>query len=227
MDVLVVEDDPDMAKAVRRGLESEGWTVDVAGDGATGLRLARRHDYQAIILDIMLPALNGYRVCAELRQAGVRTPILMLTAKDGEWDEAEALDTGADDYLRKPFAYVVLLARLRALLRRGGAGADRAVLRVGDLWIDPAARRAGRGQEPVGLTAREFDVLLCLARYQGQALSRRAIVDEVWDLAYDGEPTIVEVYVSALRRKIDAPFGRRSLETVRGIGYRLTDDADA
>ena len=225
MDVLVVEDDPDMATAVRRGLESEGWTVDVAGDGATGLRLARRHDYQAIILDIMLPALNGYRVCAERRQAGVRTPILMLTAKDGEWDEAEALDTGADDYLRKPFAYVVLLARLRALIRRGGA--DGGLLRVGDLWIDPAGRRAGRGEQPVELTAREFDVLLCLARCQGQALSRRAIVDEVWDLAYDGEPTIVEVYVSALRRKIDAPFGRRSLETVRGIGYRLADDGAA
>ncbi|MEY9861057.1 DNA-binding response OmpR family regulator [Catenulispora sp. GAS73] len=226
MDVLVVEDDPDVATAVRRGLESEGWTVDVAGDGATGLRLARRHDYQAIILDIMLPALNGYRVCAELRQAGVRTPILMLTAKDGEWDEAEALDTGADDYLRKPFAYVVLLARLRALIRRGG-GAEGGLLRVGDLWIDPAARRAGRGEQPVELTAREFDVLLCLARYAGQALTRRAVVEEVWDLAYTGEPTIVEVYISALRRKIDAPFGRHSLQTVRGIGYRLTDDADA
>ncbi|MGK4578703.1 response regulator transcription factor [Kitasatospora sp. HPMI-4] len=223
MNILLVDDDPDVSAAVRRGLEAEGYTVDLATDGLTGLQLAKRHPYRAIVLDIMLPALNGYRVCAELRRAGVDTPVMMLTAKDGEYDEAEGLDTGADDYLTKPFSYVVFIARLRALIRRSQGCGD-PVIRLGDLWLDPLARRCGRGERTVALTSREFDVLHCLARYPGQVLSKGEILDEVWDTAYEGDGSIVEVYVSNLRRKLDAPFGRRSLQTVRGAGYRLVDD---
>ncbi|MFJ9947855.1 response regulator [Kitasatospora sp. NPDC091207] len=219
MEILVVEDDPQVAAAVRRGLEAEGYTVDLAPDGLTGLRLARRHAYRAIVLDIMLPGLNGYKVCEALREGGTTTPILMLTAKDGEYDEAEGLDTGADDYLVKPFSYLVFLARLRALLRRSAAPG--ALLRVGGLWMDPAARRCGRGDTEITLTEREFAVLRCLAEHPGEVLSKRRIVDEVWDIAFDGEESIVEVYISMLRRKVDTPFGLRSITTVRGAGYRL------
>ncbi|MGW5115259.1 response regulator transcription factor [Streptomyces noursei] len=223
MDILVVEDDPQVSAALRRGLEAEGYTVEHAADGLTGLQLAQRRHYQAIILDVMLPSVHGYRVCAELRAAGVDTPVLMLTAKDGEHDEAEGLDTGADDYLTKPFSYVVLCARLRALIRRG-AGSGGGLLRCGDLWLDPASRRSGRGKTEVALTTREFAVLRCLIQSPSTVVAKTEILDEVWDMAYDGGTAIVEVYVSTLRRKIDAPFGRHSIETVRGAGYRLVDD---
>jgi DNA-binding response OmpR family regulator len=223
MRVLVVEDERRLAAALRRGLEAEGYAVDVAHEGREGLRLARQHPYDAIVLDILLPGFNGYRVCEELRREDVMAPILVLTAKDGEYDEAEALDTGADDFLSKPFSYIVLLARLRALLRRGGA-THTGPLRVGDLTLDPATRRCRRGEEVIPLTARQFAVLECLARRPGEVVTRSAVLDEVWDLSYDGDPNIVEVYVSALRRRIDAPFGRHTIETVRGAGYRVVDD---
>jgi len=223
MRVLVVEDERRLAAALRRGLEAEGYAVDLAHDGREGLRLAREHPYDAIVLDILLPGLNGYRVCAQLREEALPTPILVLTAKDGEHDEAEALDTGADDFLSKPFSYVVLLARLRALLRRGGATRS-GPLQVGDLTIDPATRRCRRGDAAIPLTARQFAVLECLARRPGVVVTKNAILDEVWDMSYDGDPNIVEVYVSALRRRVDAPFGRRTIETVRGAGYRVVDD---
>ncbi|GIG62011.1 DNA-binding response regulator [Longispora fulva] len=220
MRILVIEDERALAASLRHGLMAEGFAVDVAHDGLTGLSLARLHGYRAVICDIMLPGLNGYRVCAALRADGVDTPILMLTAKDGEYDEAEALDTGADDYLSKPFSYVVLVARLRALIRRGGA-ARPTVLTVGDLRIDPAERRCRRGDAEVALTAKEFAVLACLGRRAGEVVTKSEIIDEVWDQAFDGDVNIVEVYVRALRRKMDIPFGVRSIETVRGAGYRL------
>ncbi|MFF2652976.1 response regulator transcription factor [Streptomyces sp. NPDC058045] len=219
MRLLIVEDEIRLAAALAKGLGAEGYTVDLAHDGVTGLRLAQERDYDLIVLDIMLPGLNGYRVCAQLRAAGHDTPVLMLTAKDGEYDEAEGLDTGADDYLTKPFSYVVLRARIRALLRRRAA-APRA-LRLGDLLIDPAAQRVERAGTAIALTAKEFAVLEHLARHAGQVVSKADILGHVWDFAYDGDPNIVEVYVSALRRKIDAPFARHSITTVRGAGYRM------
>ena len=222
MAILVVEDERDLAASLRRGLVAEGYVVDVVHDGREGLERGCHHPYQAIVLDLMLPGLNGYRVCAELRQARVPTPVLVLTAKDGEYDEADALDIGADDYLSKPFSYVVLVARLRALIRRGGAVRP-AVLQVGDLLVDPAERRCRRGPVQIPLTAKEFAVLACLARRPGEVVSKIEIIDEVWDTAFDGDVNIVEVYVRTLRRKVDLPFGRRSLETVRGAGYRLVD----
>ncbi|MFI1334847.1 response regulator transcription factor [Streptomyces sp. NPDC020845] len=221
MRLLVVEDEEGLAVALKRGLEAAGYAVDVAHDGLVGLHMARQNPYQAIVLDIMLPGLNGYRVCARLRAEDIETPILMLTAKNGEYDEAEALDTGADDFLAKPFSYVVLEARLRALLRRGGAR-TRTVLRIGDLWIDPANRSSGRGDVQIRLTAKEFAVLECLGRRAGEVVPKIDIADQVWSADFEGDLNIVEVYVSALRRKIDTPFGRASIETVRGIGYRMT-----
>ncbi|MER6455696.1 response regulator transcription factor [Streptomyces sp900105245] len=223
MRLLIVEDERRLAAALARGLGAEGFAVDVVHDGVTGLHLARERDYDLIVLDIMLPGLNGYRVCAQLRAAGDDTPILMLTAKDGEYDEAEGLDTGADDYLTKPFSYVVLLARIRALLRRRTRAGAR-MLRIGDLTVDPAARRAERAGTDIALTAKEFAVLEHLAVHAGQVVSKSDILDHVWDFAYDGDPNIVEVYVSALRRKIDVPFGRRSITTLCGAGYRLEAD---
>ena len=220
MRLLVVEDDERLAGLLRSGLAGEGFAVDLAHDGREGLWLATENRYDAIVLDVMLPLLNGYAVCRRLREAGNWAPIMMLTAKDGEYDEAEALDTGADDYLAKPFSYVVLLARLRALVRRGG-GERPAVLTVGDLVIEPAGLRCRRGGHDVCLTPKEFAVLHALARRAGQVVSKRELLDRAWDFAYDGDPSIVEVYISALRRKVDAPFGRSSLVTVRGAGYRL------
>jgi DNA-binding response OmpR family regulator len=220
--VLVVEDEERMAAAIKRGLEASRFTVDVVHDGREGLWLASHQSYAAIVLDIMLPGLNGFRVCAELRRAGNTTPVLMLTAKDGEYDEAEALDTGADDYLRKPFSFVVLVARLRALLRRGG-GAPLA-LQVGDLALDPAARICSRAGQVVDLTAKEFAVLECLVRRSGEVVGKTEILEQVWDLYDERDLNIVEVYVSALRRKIDAPFGLRTISTVRGVGYRIEQD---
>ncbi|GAA3968440.1 response regulator transcription factor [Actinomadura viridis] len=228
MRLLIVEDERRLAASLAGGLAAEGFAVEVVHDGREGLRRALDREYDLIILDIMLPGMNGYRVCAELRATGDHTPILMLTAKDGEYDEAEGLDTGADDYLTKPFSYVVLLARVRALLRRharGGGGAPAIVL--GDLTVDPASKRARRGDVEVELTAKEFAVLEHLAINAGQVVSKAQIMENVWDFAYDGDPNIVEVYVSALRRKLDAPFGRRSIVTVRGAGYRLATDGGA
>ncbi|MFF4759852.1 response regulator transcription factor [Streptomyces sp. NPDC001292] len=220
MRLLIVEDERRLAAALARGLAAEGFAVDVAHDGVDGLHLAREQEYDLIVLDIMLPGMNGYRVCASLREDGDDTPILMLTAKDGEYDEAEGLDTGADDYLTKPFSYVVLQARIRALLRRRTRTGS-TVLRVGSLSLDPGARRVTRDGEEVPLTTKEFAVLEHLARHAGEVVSKADILAHVWDFAYDGDPNIVEVYVSALRRKIDVPFGRRSIKTVRGAGYRL------
>ncbi|MCZ0983551.1 response regulator transcription factor [Streptomyces diastatochromogenes] len=220
MRLLIVEDEKRLAAALGRGLEADGYAVDLAHDGPTGLRLALEGAYDLVVLDIMLPGLNGYRVCARLRAAGRDVPILMLTAKDGVYDEAEGLDTGADDYLTKPFSYVVLQARVRALLRRRTGGGPPS-LRVGDLVLDRAARRVERDGTAVELTTKEFAVLEHLAVHAGRVVSKGEILDHVWDMAFDGDPNIVEVYVSALRRKIDAPFARRSITTVRGAGYRL------
>ncbi|WP_063058029.1 response regulator [Nocardia sienata] len=220
MRLLIVEDEKRLALALAKGLSAEGFAVDVVHDGAEGLHRATTTEYDLIILDIMLPGMNGYRVCATLRAAGHETPVLMLTAKDGEYDEAEGLDTGADDYLSKPFSYVVLVARIRALLRRRTRGGARA-LRVGDLVVDPTTHGCRRGDREIALTAKEFAVLEHLAVRAGEVVSKADILQHVWDFAYDGDPNIVEVYISTLRRKIDTPFGCRTILTVRGAGYRL------
>jgi two-component system, OmpR family, response regulator len=220
MRILVVEDDKHVARAVSRGLEAEGYAVDVACDGWEGLWLATENAYDAMVLDIMLPGVSGYDLCSKLRDAHDWTPILMLTAKDAEEDEARALDTGADDFLAKPFSYVVLLARLRALLRRGQRERP-SMLRVGDLHLDPAEHRVRRGDTVVELTPRQFALLELLMRRAGEVLSKREILEHVWDFAFEGDPNIVEVYVGQLRRRVDRPFGRKSLQTVRHVGYRL------
>jgi DNA-binding response OmpR family regulator len=216
MRLLIVEDERRLALSLAKGLRAEGFAVDVVHDGREGLHRAQRGTYDLIVLDIMLPGLNGYRVCGALRAAGSEVPILMLTAKDGEYDEAEGLDTGADDYLTKPFSYVVLVARVRALLRRRGAGTS-PVVRVGALTVDRGARRVERDGDEVSLTAKEFSVLEHLAMNGGDVVSKADILEHVWDFAYDGDPNIVEVYVSTLRRKLGPGF----IETVRGAGYRL------
>jgi DNA-binding response OmpR family regulator len=221
--VLVVEDEESLAIGLKKGLEAEGFAVDVAHDGAEGLWMGRERAYDAIVLDILLPELNGFRVCAALREAEVWTPILMLTAKDGDLDEAEALDTGADDYVTKPFSFVALVARLRALIRRGGAERP-AVLEAGDLRLDPSSRVTTRDGERVDLTARETALLEYLLRRKGDVVSKIDILDHVWDEAFEGDPNIVEVYVGHLRNKLDRPFGRSAIETVRGAGYRLAAD---
>ena len=223
MRILVVEDEQRMAAGLRAGLEAEGFAVDVASNGVDGLWLARERPPDAIVLDIMLPGLNGYVICRTLRAEQIWTPILMLTAKDGEWDQVEALDTGADDYLTKPFSHAVLVARLRALLRRGTAERP-AILAAGDLSLDPAARRAWRGQTELDLTIRETALLEFLLRRRGEVLSKHEILTHVWDFDFDGDPNIVEVYIGHLRRKVDRPFGRSAIRTLRGAGYRLEDD---
>ena len=220
MRVLIVEDEKKVAAAVRRGLEAEGFAVDIALTGTDGLWLATEHPYDVIVLDIMLPGLNGYKVCEQLREAGNWTPILMLTAKDGEYDHAEALDTGADDFLTKPFSFVVLLARLRALLRRSGRSQP-IVYEAGDLKVDPVTHRCTRGGVEVVLTAREFAVLEFLMRRAGEVVAKSEILDNVWDFAFEGDPNIVEVYIRHLRKKLDEPFDRRLIQTIRGAGYRL------
>ncbi|WP_326627196.1 MULTISPECIES: response regulator transcription factor [unclassified Streptomyces] len=217
MRLLIVEDEKRLATSLARGLTAEGFAVDVVHDGLEGLHRAAEGAYDLVVLDIMLPGMNGYRVCAALRAAGHEVPILMLTAKDGEYDEAEGLDTGADDYLTKPFSYVVLVARIRALLRRRGGGSASPVLTVGSLRMDTAARRVHLGEDEVTLTAKEFAVLEQLALRAGRVVSKADILEHVWDFAYDGDPNIVEVYVSALRRKLSAS----AIRTVRGAGYRL------
>ena len=221
--VLVVEDEKRLAAGLKKGLEAEGFATDVALNGTDGLWMAREHPFDAIVLDIMLPGINGYRLCATLREEGNWTPILMLTAKDGEFDQVEALDTGADDYVTKPFSHVVLVARLRALIRRG-AGERPAVLEAGDLRFDPGARRTWRGDAEVDLTAREMALLEFLLRRKGEVVSKTDIVEHVWDYDFEGDLNIVEVYVRHLRNKLDRPFGRQALETVRGAGYRLAAD---
>ncbi len=222
MKLLLVDDDARLAHALRRGLTAEGFSVEIASDGPEGLWRAREGGYDLVLLDVMLPGLNGYTVCAELRRSGVRTPILMLTAKDGDLDEAEGLDTGADDYLRKPFSFPVLVARVHALLRRASLG-DPAPLVVGDLRLDLRAGRALRGGEPLALTAREFALLTYLVRRAGRVVSKTEILAGVWDDAFEGDPNVVEVYVARLRRKLDERGGRRQIETVRGMGYRLVE----
>jgi two-component system, OmpR family, response regulator len=221
--VLLVEDELGLADAIVRGLASEGFEVDAVHDGLEGLWRAREHRYAAVILDIMLPGMNGYQICRTLREEGVWTPILMLTAKDGEWDEAEALDTGADDFLSKPFSFVVLVARLRAILRRGAAPRP-AVLSVGDLHLDPASHEVHRDGTAVELTAREFALLEHLLRHPDEVVPKRALLEDVWGHDSDADPNVVEVYIGYLRRKVDAPFDRRSIVTVRGVGYRVVDD---
>jgi two-component system OmpR family response regulator len=218
--VLLVEDEVRLADNVRRGLTAEGFVVDVVHDGAEGLFRAQVDSYDVVVLDIMLPGLNGYEVCRRLRAAGVWSPVLMLTAKDGEYDQADALDLGADDYLTKPFSFLVLVARLRALIRRG-APVRPTVLEAGDLTLDPASRTVRRSGVELTLTPREFGVLHFLMRHRGDVVSKADILESVWDAHYEGDENVVEVYVSYLRRKIDQPFGRCAIETVRGAGYRL------
>jgi len=220
MRVLVVEDEKRLAEGLRRGLEAEGFAVDVASTGTDGLWLATENDYAVILLDIMLPGISGYRVCERLRADQNWTPVLMLTAKDGEWDQVEALDTGADDYLTKPFSFAILLARIRALIRRGQSERP-AVLEAGDIRLDPSTRQVRRGETVIEVTAREFAVLEYLMRRKGDVVSKRDIIDNVWDDDFDGEQNIVEVYVGHLRNKLDRPFGRAAIETLRGAGYRL------
>ncbi|MEO5884652.1 MAG: response regulator transcription factor [Candidatus Limnocylindrales bacterium] len=220
MKLLLIEDDRKIATAIKRGLEAEGFTVEVVGDGIDGLWQAREGSYDLIVLDMMLPGRRGDQICADLRDAGDWTPILMLTAKDADTDETHALDTGADDYLAKPFSFPVLVARVRALLRRS-TGRNPVPTDLGDLRIDPGERRVLRGAIEVALTAREFDVLEFLVRRAGQVLPKHEILAGVWDYDFDGDPNIVEVYISRLRRKVDDPFEHAIIETVRGAGYRI------
>lgn len=223
MKLLLIEDDKKIATAVKRGLEGDGFTVEVAFDGTNGLWMATEGSYDVLIVDLMLPGKNGFVICRELREKQNWTPILVLTAKDGDLDEAEALDTGADDYLTKPFSYPVLVARLRALLRRT-SGQNPVPIILGDLRIDPGQRRCWRGETEIDLTARQFEVLEFLMRRSGQVMSKAEILAGVWESDFDGDPNIVEVYIGRLRSRIDHPFDRRAIETVRGAGYRLATD---
>ena len=220
MRILVVEDDKHVAGALKRGLEAEGHAVDVALDGTDGHWLAGENEYDAIVLDSMLPGMPGEAICAARREAGDWTPILMLTARSGASEEAAALDAGADDFLSKPFSFLVLQARLRALLRRGRHERP-AVLTVGDLSLDPAAHEVRRGTTRIELTPRQFSLLEFLMRRPGEVLSKSTIIEHVWDFSFEGDVNIVEVYVRQLRTRVDAPFGRSSLQTVRLVGYRL------
>ncbi len=222
MKVLLVEDDVQLAETVQRGLVAEGFAVDLAHDGDDGFWKASERAYAAVVLDLMLPRRNGYRVCRDLRDAGIWTPILVLTAKDGDLDEAEALDLGADDFLSKPFSFVVLVARIRALVRRTD-GRDPAPISIADLHLDPRTRRVERADLPIGLTAREFAVLEYLVRHADAVVSKTELLDNVWDEHFDGDPNIVEVYVRRLRRKVDEPFPNALIHTVRGAGYRLAE----
>jgi len=221
MRILVVEDEEGVSTSLKRGLEADGFAVDVADNGLDGLWMAQNNPYAVIVLDIMLPVLNGYLVCRRLREEDNWTPILMLTAKGGELDEAEGLETGADDYLRKPFSYVVLLARIRNLIRRASGPGAPDVLSVGDLVLDPSRHTCHRGGEAVELSPRAMAVLEFLMRNAGNVVAKDEILRHVWDQAFEGDPNIVEVYVSRIRGAIDSPFDRNAVETVRGVGYRL------
>ena len=220
MRILVVDDEQRLAKSIARGLEADGFDVDVVHHGDDGLWRAREGTYSAIVLDIMLPGRNGYQICRTLRDEGIWTPILMLTAKDGEYDEAEGFEFGADDYLRKPFSHVVLTARLRALIRRGTAS-PAMTIQAGGITLDPATRRCARADDAIELTPREFAVLEVLMRRAPDAVAKQDLIDEVWGLDFDGDPNIVEVYIGYLRRKVDKPFGVESISTVRGFGYQV------
>ncbi|NQY54940.1 MAG: response regulator transcription factor [Ilumatobacteraceae bacterium] len=223
MRVLLVEDEVRLAAVICEGLDAEGIDVDIEHDGADGLWRATEGSYDVIVLDIMLPSMNGYVVCRELRANGVWTPVLMLTAKDGEYDEAEALDTGADDFLRKPFSFVVLLARLRALARRR-TGERPTVLQCGTLRLDPATAEVSRGGQTIDLTRREMALLEVLMRADGDAVARSAIIDHVWGIDDEPASNVVDVYIRYLRRKVDDPFDRPIISTVRGVGYRAISD---
>lgn len=220
MRILVVEDEKRLAASLKRGLSNAGFAVDVALDGNDGLWMASETDYDAMVLDLMLPGVNGFKICDQLRDDGVWTPILVLTAKVGDLDEEEALDTGADDFLRKPFSHGVLVARLRALLRRGRT--ERPVeLSAGDLRLDQVQRRCWRGDVEIELTARELAIVEFMLLREGGVTSKRAILGHVWDCDFDGDPSIVEVYVHRIRAKVDYPFDRAAIQTARGEGYRL------
>ena len=222
MRVLVVEDEALIARALREGLEAEGYAVDVAERGDDGLWMATENAYDAIVLDVMLPGMNGFKICGELRDRGITTPVMMLTAKDGEYDEAEGLDTGADDYVTKPFSLVVVTARLRALIRRGPTERP-AAMTAGDLVLDPAERTCRRGDTEIELTPREFSLLRYLMHRVGEPVSKRDLIDHVW-ADEEMETNVAQVYIGYLRRKVDEPFGRNAIETVRGHGYRLAAD---
>ena len=223
MRALVVEDDVKMAALIRRGLVEEGYAADVARTGEEALWMARATPYDAIVLDVMLPGRNGLEVCRSLRESGVWSPILMLTARDGVEDKVSGLDSGADDYLSKPFSFAELLARLRALTRRGPSERP-AVLEVGTLRLDPATRQAWRGEAEVDLSAKEFALLETFMRNPGDVLTRLDLLEHAWDYGYENRSNVVDVYVRYLRAKIDRPFGVDSIETVRGVGYRLRRD---
>jgi DNA-binding response OmpR family regulator len=218
--VLIVEDDEALARALADGLAGADFDVTVRADGVDGLAAACESAFDAIVLDLLLPRMNGFHVCGRLRELGDHTPVLVLTAKQGELDETEALETGADDYLKKPFSFAVLVARLHVLMRRR-ARQSPVVLQAGDLELDTATHRCTRGNVPITLTAREFALLEFLLSRRGEVVPKREILDEVWDWAIDDSSNLVEVYVGYLRRKIDAPFGRHAIETVRGVGYRV------
>jgi two-component system OmpR family response regulator len=220
MRVLIVEDEVRLAETVRRGLTDAAFVVEVVHNGEDAVWAATENSFDAIVLDIMLPKLNGYRVLEQLRARRVWTPVLMLTAKDGEYDQADAFELGADDYLTKPFSFPILVARLRALIRRGGPERP-VVLTAGDLVLDPGRRRVERAGQEIVLTPREYGLLEFLMRYRGDTLSKSEILDNVWDPAFDGDPNVVEVYIRYLRLKLDTPFGRHAIGTVRGMGYRL------
>jgi two-component system OmpR family response regulator len=220
MRVLIVEDELRMASLIRRGLVSEGLAADVTARGSEALWLAQAHAYDVVVLDVMLPDLNGFDVCRRLRDAGIWSPVLMLTARDSVEDRVQGLDSGADDYLVKPFAFAELLARLRALARRG-ENERPPILAVDDLQLDPATREVTRGSTPISLSAKEFALLETLMRHPGHVLSRLHLLEHAWDFAYENRSNVIDVYVRRLRRKIDEPFGRESIETVRGVGYRI------
>lgn len=226
MRVLVVEDAVKVASLLERGLSEQGFAVDVVGTGAEGVWMAQENSYDAVLLDLCLPDIDGFEVCDRLRDNGQWVPVLMLTARDSIEDRVRGLDGGADDYPTKPFAFAEVVARLRALLRRG-AQPRPPVLAVGDLTLDPATHQVRRGDHLVELTAKEFSLLEYFVRHPGEVLSRSTLIDHVWDFAFSGDPNVVNVYVGYLREKIDRPFGRATLETVRGMGYRLTDDGHA
>ena len=222
--VLIVEDEIALGDALQRGFEAEHFLVDIARDGSVGLDKALTNTYDVILLDILLPKINGFKVCSKIREAGNWTPILMLTAKHGEYDHVEALDTGADDYLTKPFSFVVLLAHVRALARRSDRLRNATPLEIGDLVVDPLSRRVTHGGERVELTAREFALLEYMAQHGEQVVTKTDLLDDLWDTAYDGDPNIVEVYIGRLRRKLECPTLKCAIETIRGAGYRLTGD---
>jgi two-component system OmpR family response regulator len=221
--VLVVEDEVKMMGLLRRALEEEGYAVDGASNGSDGVWLGTENEYDAVLLDLMLPDLDGFDVCRKLREAGRWSPVLMLTARDAVTDRVAGLDAGADDYLTKPFSVAELLARLRALIRRGAVERP-AILRAGDLTLDPTTRSVERAGREIELTAKEFALLEYLMRHRGEVLSRTRLIEHVWDFAYEGDSNVVDVYVRYLRNKIDRPYRRDSIETVRGVGYRFRSD---